>query len=84
MKIVNIVLACVLVIGLATSCGSKGKKAEKEAAKTEQAAAPADNWKVLFDGTSTDGWRKYDSTAFPSKGWNIVDGTLALYWVGCR
>ena len=43
MKLLNIILSCVLVMGLATSCGSKGKKAEK-------AAATADEWKVLFDG----------------------------------
>lgn len=70
MKIINIIISSVLIIGLATSCGSKGKKTEKAA------AAPDDGWKVLFDGTSTEGWRKYDSTAFPTKGWNIVDGTL--------
>jgi hypothetical protein len=69
MKQINIILACILVIGLATSCGSKGKKAEQ--------AKPADDgWKVLFDGTSTAGWRGYDTTAFPSKGWNIEDGAL--------
>lgn len=69
MKQINIILSCVLVIGLAASCGSKGKKAEQ--------AKPADDgWKVLFDGTSTAGWRGYDTTAFPSKGWNIEDGAL--------
>src|SRR5512137_1732568 len=67
MKQINIILSCVLVLGLAASCGSKGKKVEKEAEK---------GWTVLFDGTSTTGWRGYDTTAFPSKGWNIVDGTL--------
>jgi hypothetical protein len=76
MKIVNIILSCVLVAGLTTSCGSKGKKADKEAAKTEQAATPADNWMVLFDGTSTTGWRSYEKPAFPPLGWEMVDGTL--------
>ena len=42
----------------------------------QRTAAPADEWKVLFDGNSTAGWRGYDTTAFPSKGWEIVDGTL--------
>jgi hypothetical protein len=69
MKQISIILSCVLVLGLVASCGSKGNKAEK-------AATPADDWKVLFDGTSTTGWRGYDTTAFPSNGWEIVDGTL--------
>jgi alpha-3'-ketoglucosidase len=67
MKVFNIILSCVLIMGLAASCGSKGKKTEKDA---------SEGWKVLFDGTSTAGWRGYDTTAFPSKGWEIVDGTL--------
>jgi hypothetical protein len=66
MKFINVILACVLVLGFASSCGTKGKKA----------AAPGEKWITLFDGKSTDGWRKYDSTAFPSKGWDIQDGAL--------
>ena len=69
MKYANLILVCILAIGIASACGSKGKKAEK-------AAAPQEKVLTLFDGTSTDGWRKYDSTAFPSKGWNIDDGAL--------
>jgi alpha-3'-ketoglucosidase len=77
MKLFNILLSFVLVLGLATSCGSKGKKAGQETAGTEQAAPAADEgWTVLFDGTSTAGWRGYNKPAFPEKGWEIVDGTL--------
>jgi alpha-3'-ketoglucosidase len=76
MKHINIILSCILVLGLAASCGSKGKKVEKEAANTEQAAAQADNWMVLFDGTSTAGWRSYEKPTFPPLGWEVVDGTL--------
>jgi hypothetical protein len=62
-------MVCLLVIGVASACGSKGKKAEKT-------AAPQEKVLTLFDGTSTEGWRKYDSTAFPSKGWDIEDCAL--------
>lgn len=32
-------------------------------------------WKSLFDGTSLDAWRGYQSTTLPS-GWRVVDGTM--------
>jgi hypothetical protein len=67
MKIANILLISFLVLGLATSCGSKGKK---------PAIKADDGWVSLFDGKTTAGWRKYDSTAFPVRGWEVVDGTL--------
>ena len=31
---------------------------------------------ILFDGTSTEGWRGYNKGTFPSEGWIIEDGTL--------
>lgn len=76
MKLLNIILSCVLVLGLATSCGSKGKNMNKEAATNKQASATAENWTVLFNGTSIAGWRGYNKPSFPEKGWEIADGTL--------
>jgi hypothetical protein len=68
MKLINIILSCVLVLGLATSCGSKGT-AKKEAAKD-------DGFVSIFDGKTTTGWRGYNKPAFPASGWEVVDGTL--------
>jgi len=33
-------------------------------------------WKLLFDGKTTQGWRGYQQTAIPAKGWKIEDGIL--------
>src|SRR5436309_2527317 len=33
-------------------------------------------WKLLFDGHSTKGWRGYEKTAMPAKGWRVEGGLL--------
>ena len=33
-------------------------------------------WKLLFDGTTTRGWRGYKMAAMPAKGWKVEDGLL--------
>ncbi len=33
-------------------------------------------WELLFDGSSTAGWRGYGKAAFPEQGWVVEDGTL--------
>ncbi len=35
-------------------------------------------WRLLFDGSSSKGWVKAYSTAFPDHGWVIKDGTLTV------
>jgi hypothetical protein len=72
MKLVNIILSVIIVIGI-TSCGSKGKK---ETAKAD------DGWVTIFDGKTTTGWRGYNKTTFPEKGWEVVDGTLHCIFSG--
>jgi Domain of Unknown Function (DUF1080). len=67
MKLINIILSCVLVLGLATSCGSKG---------SAKKASSDEGFVSIFDGKTTTGWRGYDKPAFPEAGWNVVDGTL--------
>lgn len=34
-----------------------------------------EGWRLLFDGSSTAGWRAYDQPAMP-EGWQVVDGAL--------
>jgi hypothetical protein len=33
-------------------------------------------WQLLFDGTTTDGWRGWRTDSFPSQGWVVEDGML--------
>ena len=42
---------------------------------TLTAAEAKAGWKLLFDGTSTDGWRGYKSPSMPNE-WHAMDGTL--------
>ena len=39
-------------------------------------AEKAAGWKLLFDGKTNAGWVALGKTAFPDKGWTVVDGTL--------
>ena len=36
----------------------------------------ADGWQLLFDGTTTNGWRGFHSATFPDHGWAVADGCL--------
>ena len=40
------------------------------------AAQAADDWKILFDGKSTDAWRGYSRDGFPAGCWTIEGNTL--------
>ena len=48
-------------------------KAQKQAADSKDRD---DNWRVLFDGTSTEHLRGLNRDGFPETGWSIEDGTL--------
>ncbi|HZL09776.1 MAG TPA: DUF1080 domain-containing protein [Prolixibacteraceae bacterium] len=85
MKKINSLLLAVTVV-FAVSCQSGQKKAGEKSAKDSTAvAAPELNklsadeastgWQLLFDGTTSNGWRGYNKTEFPT-GWEIVDGTM--------
>lgn len=83
------ILAVGLLSGvLATSCDSKAKKeaapaAEEKKVEVKEVAAPNtltqaeidEGWVLLFDGTTSEGWRGYKKDHFPN-GWKIVDGSI--------
>ncbi|HNY14621.1 MAG TPA: DUF1080 domain-containing protein, partial [Bacteroidales bacterium] len=64
-KVLPIILSIVIVMGI-TSCAKTGKTS----------TGTKENWVSIFDGKTTTGWRGYNKTAFPEKGWEAVDGTL--------
>ena len=66
-------LATTVLISCKPKTGSDQSSAKEE---TSEAAAPEEGWVVMFDGTSTDGWRGYGKESFPENGWIIEDGAL--------
>lgn len=72
-------------------CGCGGKNAQKaeQPAESEKPVAEvinqlteqekADGWVLLFDGTTTNGWRGAHKEAFPEKGWSVKDGLLTVH-----
>jgi hypothetical protein len=39
-------------------------------------AETKDGWRLLFDGTTTTGWRGFKSDKFPAEGWSVKGGEL--------
>lgn len=54
--------------------GAAAQSTEAPNALTPQEKAAG--WRLLFDGRTTDGWRGYNRTDFPTAGWVIEAGTL--------
>lgn len=74
-KLLFIALIGILIL----SCKEKEGKAkgEETAAKTEK-QKEANEWTVLFDGTSFDHWKGYATNKVPSS-WKLEDGTMIFY-----
>jgi hypothetical protein len=53
-------------------------RAEEPASTAVTPAEAAAGWKMLWDGTTTKGWRSARGPAFPDKGWSIHDGVLTV------
>lgn len=76
----NLLITAALAISV-IGCKEKVKEAEDKAAdamaKTEM-EVPKEEWQVLFDGTSFDGWHEYKKEAV-SEYWKIEDGAMVFY-----
>jgi hypothetical protein len=60
---------------LLATIASASFSAERAPLNSLTKAEKAAGWKLLFDGTTTNGWRGYKMDKMPS-GWEVVDGTL--------
>lgn len=63
-------------IALFLQFGSWEALAEGDGLTKPDSATRMGEWRPLFDGKTTQGWRGFKRTAFPSKGWIIEDGCL--------
>jgi hypothetical protein len=70
--------AMIVCAAVLSSCLGKGNKAQATDEEGSAVEAVADeNVVVLFDGSSTEGWRGYNKEALPSR-WSIEDGALKV------
>ncbi len=87
-----LLLASAALLVFAVSCGNQGKKKDApavpeytvvEAPQVDLSAFPVDDegYVVLFDGSSTNGWRGYGKDILPSR-WTIDDGALKFTGTG--
>jgi len=64
-----------LLFAVAAGGQQQSGKAGSAAPNTLTAAEQQAGWKLLFDGTTTTGWRGYKSDAMPAE-WHVENGTL--------
>lgn len=82
MKIINILLSSVLVIGLVSSCGSKGTATVKKDAPGASVMAPDTGRAMNCDGCAMAGTGSCDSASM-KEGWVVIfDGKTTTGWKG--
>ena len=64
-----------------TSCTSPNNETSSSDTATAETPLETSDWIVLFDGTSTDGWRGFNMDSLPAN-WVIEDGTLKSLGTG--
>lgn len=77
MKKFSILFLSMTLVAMLFSCGQGGTKATGDAS-----AKAAEEWIILFDGSSTDEWRGYNKETFPQNGWVVEEGTLHVMGSG--
>jgi len=80
MKNFHIYVTLLLTCALFAAC-SPTVEEEKEQASNQVEETPESEWIVLFDGTSTEGWRGFNIDSMPSN-WIIEEGALKSLGAG--
>ncbi len=70
----------IALVALSLSCAASLASAQAE--NTLSPKERADGWRLLFDGKTTNGWRSARVGGFPTKGWAVKDGALAVTETG--
>ena len=65
-----VVMSAAAIFGADACCGGD--------ANVLTAQEKQDGWRLLWDGKTTEGWRKPRADEFPAKGWEIADGALTV------
>ena len=66
-----LIFALFLALPLSAACGQQSPGRPNSLTSAEQ----RDGWRLLFDGSTTKGWRGFKGTEVPA-GWQVVDGAL--------
>ena len=68
----GLVVCAAVLFGADACCAAAG------AANTLTVQEKQDGWRLLWDGTTGDGWRSIKNDSFPAKGWEMADGILTV------
>ena len=68
---------CIAAVFVVSACVSRSTTGDTANAPSTSAAADmkSGDWRPIFDGRTTNGWRGYRSDTMPA-GWSVVDGML--------
>ena len=70
----NFFMKTTMIICLIAVFSASGMAQEKN--NTLSKKEKKEDWVLMFNGKTTEGWRGYNKTTFPEKGWVVEEGTL--------